>query len=444
MSKNTVETKRDGFLNTTPILQYILVTLLFPLWGAAASLNDVLIAQFKTIFDLSNFASAFVQSAFYGGYFIFALPAALLVKKTSYRLTIVTGLLMYIIGCSLFFPASHMATYGMFLIALFIIAIGLSCLETSANTYALLLGRKDKATQRINLSQTFYPIGAMAGAILGKYFIFTEGDSLEKQMSVMNSKEATQFGLEMLQRTMTPYIILIIILVIVMILFMLIKFPKCKPAEVEKSSDNTVDFKEGIYHLSKNKGFRKGVLTQFIYMGLQTTVWSFTLRLALDVNPHINERFATNFVIFSFVAFFIGRFIATSLLSKFDANKILMVYSAIGVIVLLYASLIPNISAVYAAVFVSVLFGPCWPTIYGKTIEKINNPKYIEFGGAILIMSIIGGAVMPALQGLVADIFGSMQLSFIVPMFCFLYIAMYFYGERKRNIESKKVKVLQS
>ncbi|WP_409327996.1 L-fucose:H+ symporter permease [Staphylococcus pseudoxylosus] len=436
MSKDTVETKRDGFLNKMPILQYILVTLLFPLWGAAASLNDVLIAQFKTIFDLSNFASAFVQSAFYGGYFIFALPAALLVKKTSYRLTIVTGLLLYIIGCALFFPASHMATYGMFLAALFIIAIGLSCLETSANTYSLLLGPKEKATQRINLSQTFYPIGAMIGAVLGKYFIFTNGGSLEKQMSVMNSKEATQFGLEMLQRTMTPYIILIVALIAVMILFIVIKFPECKPEEVENESDSNIGFKEAIQHLSKNKGFRKGVLTQFIYMGLQTTVWSFTLRLALDVNPHINERFATNFVIFSFIAFFIGRFIATSLLSKFDANKILMIYSAIGVIVLLYASLIPNTSAIYAAVFVSVLFGPCWPTIYGKTIEKVTNSKYIEFAGAILIMSIIGGAVMPVIQGLAADIFGSMQLSFIVPMLCFAYIAIYFYSEKTNNIES--------
>lgn len=234
---------------------------------------------------------------------------------------------------------------------------------------------------------------------------------------------------------MTPYIILIVVLVVVMVLFVVIKFPECKPEEGE--SNNNVDFKEAIKHLLKNKGFRKGVLTQFIYMGLQTTVWSFTLRLALDVNPHINERLATNFVIFSFIAFFIGRFIATSLLSKFDANRILMIYSITGVIVLLYASLVPNTSAVYAAVFVSVLFGPCWPTIYGKTIEKVTNSKYIEFAGAILIMSIIGGAVMPAIQGLAADIFGSMQLSFIVPMLCFAYITFYFYSEKSYNIKYK-------
>lgn len=428
MNNQKIEADSNGFLNRTPVLQYVLVTLLFPLWGAAASLNDVLIAQFKTIFDLSNFASAFVQSAFYGGYFVFALPAALLVRKTSYRLTIVVGLLMYIIGCALFFPASHMATYGMFLAALFIIAIGLSCLETSANTYSVLLGTKATSTRRINLSQTFYPIGAMTGAILGKYFIFTEGDSLEKQMSTMSEHDATQFGLEMLQRTMTPYLILIAILVIVMLLFIIIKFPKCKP---ENGTAENVKFSEALKHLFKIKGFRKGVLAQFIYMGLQTTVWSFTLRLALDVNPHINERFATNFVIFSFIAFFIGRFIATALLSRFKAEKILLGYSIIGIIVLLYASFVPNTSAVFAAVFVSVLFGPCWPTIYDKTLEKVVNPKFVEFGGAVLIMSIIGGAVMPAVQGLVADLFGSMQLSFIVPTLCFGFIAYYFYSENK-------------
>ncbi|WHI59962.1 L-fucose:H+ symporter permease [Mammaliicoccus lentus] len=428
MNNQNIETDSNGFLNRTPVLQYVLVTLLFPLWGAAASLNDVLIAQFKTIFDLSNFASAFVQSAFYGGYFVFALPAALLVRKTSYRLTIVVGLLMYIIGCALFFPASHMATYGMFLAALFIIAIGLSCLETSANTYSVLLGTKSTSTRRINLSQTFYPIGAMTGAILGKYFIFTEGDSLEKRMSTMNDNEATQFGLDMLQRTMTPYLILIAILVIVMILFIVIKFPKCKP---ENGTAENVKFSEALKHLFKLKGFRKGVLAQFIYMGLQTTVWSFTLRLALDVNPHINERFATNFVIFSFIAFFVGRFIATALLARFKAPKILLAYSIIGVLVLLYASFIPNTSAVFAAVFVSVLFGPCWPTIYDKTLEKVVNPKYVEFGGAVLIMSIIGGAVMPAIQGLTADLLGSMQLSFIVPTLCFAFIAYYFYSENK-------------
>ena len=435
MNNKEIVEHPDGYLSRTPIIQYILVTILFPLWGAAASLNDILIAQFKVVFELSDFATGFVQSAFYGGYFLLAIPAALAIKKTSYRVAIVIGLLCYIIGCLLFYPASHMATYGMFLAAIFAIAVGLSFLETSANTYSTMLGPRESATKRINISQTFYPIGAMIGIILGKYFIFTEGDSLAAQMAGMSEGEAEHFGLAMLQRTLVPYKFMIIILVIVLIMFIITKFPKCKIQNQKEDNKAKVGLGETLKYLSKNTHFKKGILAQFIYMGLQTTVWSFTIRLALDINPEINERFATNFMIFSFIAFFFGRFIANFLMSKFKATFVLLVYSIIGTIVLLYVSFVPNMTAVYGAVFVSVLFGPCWPTIYGRTLETVKEKKYIETAGAILIMSIIGGAVMPVVQGLFSDIVGSLQLSFVVPMLCFLFIAYYFYDEYKTVTE---------
>ena len=159
----------DGYLNRTPIFQFILLSCLFPLWGAAASLNDILITQFKSVFTLSDFASALVQSAFYGGYFLISIPASIVIRKTSYKTAILCGLLFYIVGCSLFFPASHMATYTMFLFAVFSIAIGLGFLETASNTYSTMLGPRDKSTLRLNISQTFYPIGAASGILLGKY-----------------------------------------------------------------------------------------------------------------------------------------------------------------------------------------------------------------------------------------------------------------------------------
>lgn len=157
----------DGYLNRTPIFQFILLSCLFPLWGAAASLNDILITQFKSVFTLSDFASALVQSAFYGGYFLISIPASIVIRKTSYKTAILCGLLFYIVGCSLFFPASHMATYTMFLFAVFSIAIGLGFLETASNTYSTMLGPRDKSTLRLNISQTFYPIGAASGILLG-------------------------------------------------------------------------------------------------------------------------------------------------------------------------------------------------------------------------------------------------------------------------------------
>ena len=161
----------DGYLNKTPLFQFILLSCLFPLWGCAAALNDILITQFKSVFSLSNFASALVQSAFYGGYFLIAIPASLVIKKTSYKVAILIGLTLYIVGCTLFFPASHMATYTMFLAAIFAIAIGLSFLETAANTYSSMIGPKAYATLRLNISQTFYPIGAASGILLGKYLV---------------------------------------------------------------------------------------------------------------------------------------------------------------------------------------------------------------------------------------------------------------------------------
>ncbi|MBL4954819.1 L-fucose:H+ symporter permease [Neobacillus sp. YIM B02564] len=438
MDKTKFIQQPDGYLNRVPVLQFVLVTLLFPLWGAAASLNDILITQFKAVFELSNVASAFVQSAFYGGYFLIAIPAATIIKKTSYKLAIIIGLLCYIMGCFIFFPASHMATYGMFLVAIFGIAIGLSFLETSANTYTTLLGPRESATKRINLAQLFNPIGNIVGILLGKYFVFTDGESsLQEQLAGMSPAEAKQFSLEMLQRTLVPYKIILMILLAVLILFLIVKFPKAKP-ELPKKTKKQVDLGETLKYLSKNVPFKKGILAQFIYMGLQTTVWSFTIRLALDVNPHVNERFASNFMIYSFIAFFIGRLLANILMARFKPIFVLALYSVIGFILLAYTALVPNMSAVYGAVFVSVLFGPCWPTIYGRTVEMVEN-KYRETAGAFLVMAIIGGAVIPPIQGLFTDLFGSLQLSFVVPMCCFLYLAYYFYKENRassnKNVE---------
>ena len=211
----------DGYLNKTPLFQFILLSCLFPLWGCAAALNDILITQFKSVFSLSNFASALVQSAFYGGYFLIAIPASLVIKKTSYKVAILIGLTLYIGGCTLFFPASHMATYTMFLAAIFAIAIGLSFLETAANTYSSMIGPKAYATLRLNISQTFYPIGAASGILLGKYLVFSEGESLEKQMSGMNAEQIHNFKVLMLENTLEPYKYMIMILVVVMVLFLL-------------------------------------------------------------------------------------------------------------------------------------------------------------------------------------------------------------------------------
>lgn len=421
----------DGYLNKTPIFQFVLLSCLFALWGAAASLNDILITQFKSVFTLSDFASALVQSAFYGGYFLISIPASVVIRKTTYKLAIMIGLIFYIGGCSLFFPASMMATYTMFLVAIFSIAIGLGFLETASNTYSTMLGPRKYATLRLNISQTFQPIGSASGILLGKYLVFQEGESLASQMAQMTPDQIHLFRLQMLQHTLEPYKIMICILVAIFILFLITKYPKCKVKEVANNQNTPkVTLGETLKYLSGNGLFKKGIVAQFLYVGMQVAVWSFTIRLALDLMPHINERMAADFMVISFVCFFVGKFIANFLMTKFSVNKVLLAYSIIGCV-----AFIPNLTAIYAAVAISILLGPCWATIYAETLKSVEK-KYTETAGAIIVMSIIGGAFMPAVQGFVSDMVGSMQFSFIVNFFCFAYIGWYFYYKMK--LENKE------
>lgn len=431
MSIENIKQYPDGYLSKMPIFQFILLSILFPLWGAAASLNDILITQFKSVFHLSDFASAFVQSAFYGGYFLIAIPASLVIKKASYKIAIMIGLAFYIVGCSLFYPSSHMATYSMFLVAIFVLALGLSFLETSANTYSSMIGPKDKAILRLNISQTFYPIGSITGVLLGKYLVFQNGSSLQSQMSKMTPQQAKEFGELALQHTLEPYKYLVFILIAVFILFTITKYPKCKPLISKEGAEKGVGVIETLKYLSTNSKFKKGIIAQFFYVGMQTAVWSFTIRLALTLDKSINERNASTFMVYSFIAFFLGKFIANLLMNKFNPTKVLFMYSILGFVVLGYVVAVPNITAVYAAIIASFLFGPCWATIYAETLNSVKEKKYTETAGAIIVMSIIGGAVIPAVQGLVSDHIGSMHVSFIVSMICFAVVAVYFYSELK-------------
>ena len=427
MHPNIVQ-QPDGYLNKTPLLQFILLSCLFPLWGCAASLNDILITQFKSVFELSDFASALVQSAFYGGYFLIAIPASLVIRSSSYKIAILIGLALYIAGCVMFYPASHMATYTMFLAAIFAIAIGLSFLETAANTYSSMIGHRDHATLRLNISQTFYPVGALMGIVLGKYLVFQEGDSLESQMAGMNPEQLHQFRLSMLEHTLEPYKYLVMVLVVVMVLFLLTRYPHCKPQSVDNKRPG---LGETFRYLAKNRHFKRGIVAQFLYVGMQVAVWSFTIRLALTLGAE-NERHASNYMIYSFIGFFIGKFVANFLMTRFRAEKVLIAYSIAGVATLLYVMLVPNFTAVYAAVLVSVLFGPCWATIYAGTLATVDN-KYTEVAGAFIVMAIVGAAVIPALQGLVSDSLGSMQLAFGVSLLCFAWVGAFFFGELRHK-----------
>ncbi|QEA31055.1 L-fucose:H+ symporter permease [Secundilactobacillus malefermentans] len=422
-----VKETTDGYTDKTPMLQYILVSLLFPMWGAAASLNDILITQFKTIFTLSNVASAFVQTAFYLGYFLIAIPASTLIKKTSYKLAIMTGLSLYTIGCALFFPASRMATYGFFLVALFALACGLSFLETASNTYSSLLGPKRLSTLRLNISQTFYPLGAMGGILLGKYLIFGNGASLEKQMAGLSGHERLVFGERALQNTLLPYKYIIFVLIFMLIIIALTQFPSGKPKSTPEHTVEKASIGETINYLTHNKKFLQGIFAEFMYVGMQTAVWSFTIRLAMEVDSSINERSASTFMVYSYAAFFIGKMIANFMMRSMSPSRVLQIFSVLGILSLLYIVFVHNMSAVYFAILASGLFGPCWATIFAQTLDTITDKRHTETGGAIVVMSIIGGAFIPIAQGFVADK-TDMSISFIVNVVCFAVVLIYATG----------------
>ena len=425
-----IEQLPDGYLSRTPWFQFILISCMFPLWGCAASLNDILIAQFKSVFTLSDFATALVQSAFYGGYFLISIPAAQIIAKTTYKTGILIGLGFYIVGCTLFFPASTMATYTMFLFAVFGIAIGLGFLETACNTYSTMLGPKDKSTLRLNISQTFYPIGAITGILLGKYLIFQEGESLKTRMASLSEEALHAFKLEALQFTLEPYKVIIGILAVVFIIVVFTKLPSCKVKR--ESNEAKPGFVETISYLLTNKRFMIGIITEFLYVGMQVAVWSFTIRLALDLDHTLNERDASNYMVAGFVCFFAGKFAANILMTKFAVAKVMIFYSLAGIALVLYTVFVPNFSAIYAAVAISFLMGPGWATIYAETLAEAD-PKYKETAGAICVMAIVGAAVIPALQGLLSDMVGSLQVSFIINAFCFAAIMLFFVAKLKSN-----------
>ncbi|AEV95666.1 L-fucose:H+ symporter permease [Pediococcus claussenii] len=428
----------DGYLSKTPPFQFMLVSLIFPLWGAAASLNDILITQFKTVFTLNDAATAFVQSAFYGGYFLIAIPASLIIKKNSYKFAIMTGLIFYIVGCGLFFPASRIATYSMFLVAIFAIAIGLSFLETASDTYSSMLGPKKHANARLNFSQTLVPLGDMAGIILGKYLIFGHVGNLAEKMATMHGAERIAYGEQMLQYTLQPYKYILAILVVMLIIFAITPMPSAKATisnaggEVEEKPS----LKDTLKYLWGNRNYKKGIAAQFFYVGMQTTVWSFTIRLALNLNHSITDSAASTYMIYSYLAWFVGKVIANFLMNKFSITKVLTWYSLLGTIALIGAFTIPNMIAVYMAILTSFFFGPEWPTIYAHTLDTVEEKQFTETAGAVLVMAIIGGAIIPAVQGVVSDLSGSMQFSFIVPTICYVIVTWYFYSEHRRELRA--------
>lgn len=412
------------------LLPFILITSLFALWGFANDITNPMVAAFKRVLELNNVQASWVQMAFYGGYFTMSLPAALFIKKYSYKKGVLLGLGLYAVGALLFYPAASRESYGFFLASLYILTFGLAFLETTANPYILSMGPTETATQRLNLAQAFNPMGALAGLYVAKQFILNALQSnttnSEGEIIYANLDETAKAIIRTndLMIIRDPYVLLGLVVLAVMILITLVKMPE----KVERGK--ALDFLPSIKRLFRNRIFVEGVFAQMFYVGAQIMVWTYIYQYAEALG--IDNATAVNYGYTALVLFLIGRWVCTLLLRSLSAAKLLSIFSILAMIFTLGAIFLPGISGLYSLVAISFAMSLMFPTIYGIALEGLGEDS--KFGAAFLVMAIVGGAIMPTLQGMILDLGGSgytdiqilgvseVNFSFVLPLFCFLMV----------------------
>ncbi len=353
-----------------------------------------------------------------------ALPAAALIKRFSYKAAIIIGLCLYALGCFLFVPAAQIMTYGAFLACLGVIACGLSFLETSANTYSSLLGPIQSSTQRINFSQIFNSLGVISGVLIGQLMVFGENDPSHEQLLAMPAAAADVARHQMVGQVVGPYLIIGSVLVVLALVFVFIKFPSCKGAPAQQQQLPTESMGPTLKRLFAIPRFRLGILSQFLYVGAQVGVWSFTIRFVQLVQQGTSEHSATYWLLASLVIYAVGKTVATWLMNRLNPAMLLGTFALAATALLLIAVFSGSMLAVYALILVSFCMAPCWPTNFGLVIKGMG--KDTQTAGSIVVMSIIGGAVIPLVMGIISDMNGgNMQIAFIAPLLCFVYVAFY-------------------
>jgi MFS transporter, FHS family, L-fucose permease len=405
-------------------IPFILLILCFAAWGTAANLTDVMVGVFRSIFDMSNLQAALVQFAYYGAYFSLAIPAALINRRFGYKVGILTGLGLAALGGALFIPASELLVYEFFLLALFVLAAGLSILETSANPFVIAMGPEDTATQRLNLAQAFNPLGANIGVLLGAVLILPHITS-EAAKTIMSPDELRRSQEADLSLVLGPYVGIAMVLVVIWLLIFYRKMPT--PAE---QSQETGDVKSGTFtRLWRNRHYRYGVGAQFFNVAAQVSVWTFTILYAQDV-VGISPGDSGWYLQASLILFLVARFAMTYLLGIFRPTKLLFLMGALGVVLSLVAMFSQNMVGLLAVVAISVSLSLMFPTIYGVALQGLGEDT--KFGAAGLVMAILGGALIPLVHASLMDQVGA-AFAFIVPAVCLALVTCYAVFDLRTN-----------
>jgi FHS family L-fucose permease-like MFS transporter len=411
------------------LLPFILITSLFALWGFANAVTDPMVQAFKKVLELSNSQAAWVQMAFYGGYFCMALPAAMFMRKYSYKVGILIGLGLYAVGALLFYPAAITEQFWFFCLGLYVLTFGLAFLETAANPYALAMGAKETATQRLNFAQAFNPVGLMAGLFVAQQFVLKNLQSDDiKDFSALDEASKILIKTADLMVIRNPYVILGLVLIGVFIVFVVSKMPQSKDEGGMPGIGDTFAV------LSKNKKYVLGVLAQILYVGAQIMCWTYIYQYAEAIG--MDSVTAGFYQMAAFFLFTVGRAVGTYMLRFMSSGKLLMYFAAFSILFTLCTIFVEGIIGLYGLVGISFFMSLMFPTIYGIALGDLTEEQ-AKVGSAGLVMAIVGGALMPKLQGIIIDAGGNgvadtkiagvaeVNFSFVLPLLCFVYIAWY-------------------
>jgi FHS family L-fucose permease-like MFS transporter len=434
-SNITVENEQSGGPLVAPgqLLPFGLVTSLFFMWGVPNNLNDVLIRQFMKSFTLNRVEAGLVQFAFYLGYFFLAIPAALIMRRRGYKTGLVTGLLLYATGAILFWPAAIAGKYVFFLAALFVIASGLSFLETASNPFITQMGSPATAARRLNFSQAFNTLGSIAGVLAGTVFIFSGVELNAAQVAAQ--KAAGTYAAYLKHETMrvvAPYLVLGCIALTLAIVFMRTKFPEVAAEAEERAvhAGHPDGGRGGAASLFRRPHFLLAVFAQFLYVGAQVGTWSYFIQYVQEYT-HQPEKHAGLFLTGTLVAFAVGRFSAPLLMKHIAAARLMLLYAVANALLLIYAVLQPGWTGMWAVFLTSFFMSIMFPTIFALGLEGLG--PLVKLGGSWLVMAIVGGAVLTPMMGWISQ-HGGIARAYSVPLLSYVMIAWFGWYHMRRNM----------
>ena len=420
------------------LFPFILVTSLFALWGFANDITNPMVAAFQTLMELPASEAALVQFAFYGGYATMAVPAALFIRRYSYKSGILLGLGLYAVGAFLFIPAAHYQAFSFFCISLYILTFGLAFLETTANPLILSLGARETSTRRLNLAQAFNPMGSLSGMAVASLIVLPQlisdkrdafGDIIYGGLSAAEKADIRLHDLAVIR---DPYVAIGLVVLAVFMIFVFTRIPN-----IQGKGGKRVSNVETLGNLWNNSVYRNGVVAQMFYVAAQIMVWTFIIQYADNLG--IDKATAQNYNICAMGMFLCSRFVTTFLMRYFNSRTLLAVFGAGAVCASLGAILIVGMAGLYCLIAISFFMSLMFPTIYGIALENVREED-TTLGAAFLVMAIVGGAVMPPLQGLIIDNgavadLPAVNVSFALPLLCFLVVTVY--GLRSYRAVSK-------